>query len=103
MTWPYFQIGMELLITEVLAQDFGVYRCTAKNPRSETDGVITISGMFWEHVLLNWSKFDGDLFIAEIIPRTRRPPDTTTTTTKPTKRTDDYKKGMICPEGWGRF
>ena len=40
----FFQIGMELRIHKVQGEDFGVYRCIAKNPRGQTDGEITLRG-----------------------------------------------------------
>ena len=38
------QITMKLYIPKVLVQHFGVYACKAKNPRGDTDGIITLSG-----------------------------------------------------------
>ena len=35
---------MELKIRNIQANDFGAYRCVAKNPRGSTDGEITLTG-----------------------------------------------------------
>ena len=35
---------MKLFIPRVLAHHFGVYACKAKNPRGDTDGIITLTG-----------------------------------------------------------
>ena len=35
---------MELRIRGVQKQDFGTYKCIAKNPRGQTDGQITLTG-----------------------------------------------------------
>ena len=37
---------MTLEIMELTKQDFGVYRCVAKNSLGETDGRITLHGKF---------------------------------------------------------
>ena len=37
---------MELKIKDVEKQDFGTYKCIAKNPRGQTDGQITLTGNF---------------------------------------------------------
>ena len=42
------QITMKLYIPKVLVQHFGVYACKAKNPRGDTDGIITLSGNIFE-------------------------------------------------------
>lgn len=42
---------MRLTITEIQEQDYGEYKCVAKNPRGETDGNIKIYGKWiggWE-------------------------------------------------------
>ena len=38
------QVGMELHISKVHSDDFGNYKCIAKNPRGQTDGDITLTG-----------------------------------------------------------
>jgi len=63
---PSYKIGMELRISNVRGDDFGAYRCIAKNPRGETDGEITLT--------------------EEIVPTTT-PLSTTTTTTVTTTTT----------------
>jgi hypothetical protein len=40
----FFQVGMELHISKVHSDDFGNYKCIAKNPRGQTDGDITLTG-----------------------------------------------------------
>ena len=35
---------MSLVISRVDKQDFGKYKCVAKNPRGQTDGTITLYG-----------------------------------------------------------
>ena len=35
---------MELHISKVHSDDFGNYKCIAKNPRGQTDGDITLTG-----------------------------------------------------------
>ena len=41
------QIKMMLEIGEVQEEDFGRYKCIAKNPRGQTDGEITLTGNFY--------------------------------------------------------
>ena len=38
---------MLLQIGEVQKEDFGTYKCIAKNPRGQTDGQITLTGKFF--------------------------------------------------------
>jgi len=40
---PSYKIHMELKIRNIQANDFGAYRCVAKNPRGSTDGEITLT------------------------------------------------------------
>ena len=40
------QVGMELHLSRVHSDDFGHYKCIAKNPRGQTDGDITLTGLF---------------------------------------------------------
>merc|ERR1719510_1944808 len=40
---PKYKITMKLFIPRVLAHHFGVYACKAKNPRGDTDGIITLT------------------------------------------------------------
>ncbi|QQP40628.1 Uncharacterized protein FKW44_014739, partial [Caligus rogercresseyi] len=42
---PSYKVEMKLLITSVQKEDFGVFKCIAKNPRGVTDGMITLTGM----------------------------------------------------------
>ena len=35
---------MKMYIPRVLRHHFGTYACKAKNPRGDTDGIITLSG-----------------------------------------------------------
>lgn len=41
---PPYKIHMRLTISNVSQNDFGTYKCVAKNPRGETDGTIRIYG-----------------------------------------------------------
>merc|ERR1719225_2369035 len=71
---PKYKTVMRLYIPKVLVHHFGVYACKAKNPRGDTDGIITLS---------------------ERPSLTTRPPATTSTaTTKITTMTtiQDWKK-----------
>ena len=38
---------MMLQIGEVQKEDFGTYKCIAKNPRGQTDGQITLTGKIY--------------------------------------------------------
>ena len=38
------QTVMKMYIPRVLRHHFGTYACKAKNPRGDTDGIITLSG-----------------------------------------------------------
>ena len=40
---------MILDIDRLKTQDFGMYKCVAKNPRGQTDGTITLYGMYNLH------------------------------------------------------
>lgn len=40
-SWPSFRTQLRLTIVNVTAKDYGAYRCVAKNPFGEADGVIT--------------------------------------------------------------
>ena len=45
MVFPhYLQTVMKMYIPRVLRHHFGTYACKAKNPRGDTDGIITLSG-----------------------------------------------------------
>ena len=39
-----YKIEMKLVITGLRGNDFGLYKCIAKNPRGTTDGSITLTG-----------------------------------------------------------
>lgn len=39
-----YKINMKLTIFSVSMDDYGVYKCVAKNPRGETDGTIRLYG-----------------------------------------------------------
>lgn len=39
-----YKAVMRLTITEIQEQDYGEYKCVAKNPRGETDGNIKLYG-----------------------------------------------------------
>ena len=41
---PDYKIHMLLTIRFMEEEDFGTYRCVAKNPRGETDGAIKVYG-----------------------------------------------------------
>lgn len=41
-----YKIEMKLVITDLRENDFGLYKCIAKNPRGTTDGSITLTGAF---------------------------------------------------------
>ena len=47
-----------LQIGEVQKEDFGTYKCIAKNPRGQTDGQITLTGKLY-FILLEMMTFDG--------------------------------------------
>ena len=42
---------MELRIRQVRGEDFGTYKCIAKNPRGQTDGQITLTGWFFVGIM----------------------------------------------------
>ncbi len=42
---PKYKTIMKLYIPRVQRHQFGLYACKAKNPRGETDGLITLSGI----------------------------------------------------------
>ena len=44
---------MKLYIPKVLVHHFGVYACKAKNPRGDTDGIITLSGNIFKYINMN--------------------------------------------------
>ena len=39
---PEYKIHMLLTVRNLESEDFGTYRCVAKNPRGETDGSIKV-------------------------------------------------------------
>lgn len=41
-----YKTHMKLTIMNVSSGDDGIYKCVAKNPRGETDGVIRLYGKF---------------------------------------------------------
>lgn len=43
---PSYKTHMKLTIFSVTADDFGVVKCVAKNPRGETDGTIRLYSKF---------------------------------------------------------
>ena len=51
---------MKLYIPKVLVQHFGVYACKAKNPRGDTDGIITLSGNIFELCIFS-TKINGPI------------------------------------------
>ena len=57
------QTVMKMYIPRVLRHHFGTYACKAKNPRGDTDGIITLSGKkcfasLW--IFLLWSLNRGN-------------------------------------------
>ena len=42
---PAYKTHMKLTIFDVQEKDFGSYKCVAKNPRGETDGIIKLYGI----------------------------------------------------------
>ena len=52
------QTVMKMYIPRVLRHHFGTYACKAKNPRGDTDGIITLSG----------KKFLGYAWLLEVQP-----------------------------------
>ena len=47
---PSFKTRMKLTIFNISKEDFGTYKCIAKNPRGETDGTIRLYGKSLLHV-----------------------------------------------------
>jgi len=41
---PAYKTHMKLTIISVGSGDDGIYKCVAKNPRGETDGIIRLYG-----------------------------------------------------------
>jgi len=41
---PSYKTHMKLTIYDIQPKDFGVYKCVAKNPRGETDGIVRLYG-----------------------------------------------------------
>jgi len=41
---PAYKTHMKLTIINVSSGDDGIYKCVAKNPRGETDGIIRLYG-----------------------------------------------------------
>src|SRR5271156_5608167 len=41
---PFYKTIMKLTIVQLEPQDFGIYKCMAKNPRGETEGSIKLYG-----------------------------------------------------------
>ncbi|CAL4220700.1 unnamed protein product, partial [Meganyctiphanes norvegica] len=39
---PEYKVHMLLMVNNLQSEDFGSYRCVAKNPRGETDGTIKV-------------------------------------------------------------
>lgn len=42
---PPYKTHMKLIIEDIGPKDFGTYKCVAKNPRGETEGLIKLYGM----------------------------------------------------------
>ena len=63
---------MMLQIGEVQKEDFGTYKCIAKNPRGQTDGQITLTGKLYfilEMITLNvFSCFFSHFAFVRILP-----------------------------------
>jgi len=80
---PKYKTVMKMYIPRVLRHHFGTYACKAKNPRGDTDGIITLS---------------------ERPSLTSQPPPTTTTVTiTTTKTTRDWKKGDMYGSSLNEF
>ncbi|XP_040566697.1 limbic system-associated membrane protein isoform X2 [Lepeophtheirus salmonis] len=43
---PRYKLEMKLLISSVLKEDFGTFKCIAKNPRGVTDGAIRLTEIY---------------------------------------------------------
>lgn len=39
---PAYKTHMKLLIRHIVTEDYGTYKCVAKNPRGESDGTIRL-------------------------------------------------------------
>lgn len=39
---PAYKTHMRLLIRNIVTEDYGTYKCVAKNPRGESDGTIRL-------------------------------------------------------------
>ena len=55
---------MMLQIGEVQKEDFGTYKCIAKNPRGQTDGQITLTGKFYNKEYLSFHVFYNNLLFS---------------------------------------
>ncbi|XP_067622152.1 neurotrimin-like isoform X2 [Eurosta solidaginis] len=52
---PVYKTYMKLTVTNVSSGDDGIYKCVAKNPRGETDGVIRLYGFVLDLLWLLFS------------------------------------------------
>lgn len=43
---PQYKTHMKLLIRHIITEDYGMYKCVAKNPRGESDGTIRLYSMY---------------------------------------------------------
>lgn len=49
---PVYKTHMKLTIINISSGDDGIYKCVAKNPRGETDGIIRLYG---KHRPITWN------------------------------------------------
>lgn len=56
---PVYKTHMKLTIINISSGDDGIYKCVAKNPRGETDGIIRLYG---KNIILKQPRYDYCLF-----------------------------------------
>lgn len=65
---PAYKTHMRLLIRNINTEDYGTYKCIAKNPRGESDGTIRLYSKYktpW--LLLTTCIYNSDLLVNEYV------------------------------------
>lgn len=70
---PAYKTHMKLTISNVGSGDDGIYKCVAKNPRGETDGIIRLYGKSnaVNRMISAWLIY-GDRFVLAIFYKVQR-------------------------------
>lgn len=50
---PSYKTHMKLLIRNIITEDYGTYKCVAKNPRGESDGTIRLYSKLFLFLISN--------------------------------------------------